>query len=153
MLETIPAIVIQINDPTNAMAPIQIAIAPLIKVHSRQSGAPLKSGVTSMTIANPKTKHPSAMYNNNQYGRLKFISARSGLTKKAEPRRTDGSRKTKAGNSRRWLRRLVRHHGVFNFGFNLILTPPDVISPYWSGMAIISLGAPNGYTVPSELVS
>jgi hypothetical protein len=32
----------------------------------------------------------------------------SGLTKKAEPRRIQSVRKTKAGNSRRWLRRLVR---------------------------------------------
>jgi len=35
----------------------------------------------------------------------------SGLTKKAEPRRSKGARKTNAGNSRRWLRRLVRPPG------------------------------------------
>jgi len=77
------------------------------------------------------------------------------LTKKAEPPPTRGVNRDSGTASANggWLRRLVRHHGFFNIGFNLILTPPDVISPYWSGIAIIRLGAPNGYTILSEFVT
>jgi len=35
------------------------------------------------------------------------------LTKKAEPTPTRDSRKTKAAGDGGWLRRLVRHHGIF----------------------------------------
>ena len=91
-----------------------------IKTHNRQSGSPLKSGVTSIQSAKPNAKHPSEMYNNNQYGRLKFISARSGLTKKAEPpptrdvNRDSGTASANGGWLRRLVRRLVITHNSVN---------------------------------------
>ena len=94
------------------------------KTQNRKSGSALKSGVTSIQSAKPNTKLPSEMNINSQYGRLKFISVRSGLTKKAEPppardvNRDSGTDSANGG----WLRRLVRRrHGVtLAFRFKII---------------------------------